>query len=493
MILSGAQLSFVLVFFIYGLSFFSMGIALFLETGRSPLLAERQAIRPLAAFGLMHGLHEWLEIILLQGVWLASPFPASLSWFRVIWLALSFIALIHFGVYSLNPKLRNYPMYWPFWIGSILLCAFVVWMFAQNQLISQVAQVDALVRYLLAVPGALLAGAALYYRSGQFEKESRSILAGSFRWAALGFFIYAITQVFVSPLSIFPARYLNTVTFQTVTGIPVQALRAAVAVIILINLIRAIQLVEKEREEQLLSAQKARLDALEQIRQELETREAMRRELLRHTVIAQEEERSRIARELHDETAQYLTAISLNLATLQTSIPKKPEINGLMDRLQNLIRQMSRGLHQLVHDLRPAQLDDLGLVPALQYLAEQDSKRMNLNIDVKIEGQRRRLDPLLETVIFRVAQEALANVSRHAQTDHAWIDLQFGPEKVTLQVRDQGVGFDPKEDLIPPRGWGLAGMRERVESVNGCFQIVSAPGKGAQVEAALPVTGLNLT
>ncbi|MGE5225038.1 MAG: histidine kinase [Omnitrophica WOR_2 bacterium] len=486
MILSGSQLSFVLVYFIYGLSFFSMGIALALETGRSPLLAERRVLRPLATFGVMHGMHEWLEIILLQGVWLATPFPASLSWFRVIWLALSFSALIYFGIFSLSPKLRNHPLYWPFWVASVLLFAFVVWIFVQEQLLSQAAQVDALVRYLLGVPGALLAGAVLYLRSKQFEKESRSILAGCFRWAALGFFIYALTQVFVSPLSIFPARYINSVSFRAFTGIPIQAVRAVVAVLILFNLIRAIQMADKEREEQLLSAQKARLDALEQIRQELETREAMRRELLRHTVIAQEEERSRIARELHDETAQYLTAISLNLATLETSLPKKTEMNELMNRLQNLIRLMSRGLHQLVHDLRPAQLDDLGLVPALQYLAEQDSKRMNLDINVKVAGTRHRLDPLLETVIFRVAQEALANVSRHAKTDRAWINLQFEPEQVILQVRDQGSGFDPSGDLIPPRGWGLAGMRERVESVNGCFQIISGPGKGTLVEAVLP-------
>jgi signal transduction histidine kinase len=108
-----------------------------------------------------------------------------------------------------------------------------------------------------------------------------------------------------------------------------------------------------------------------------------------------------------------------------------------------------------------------------------------------VTGTRRRLDPLLETVIFRVAQEALANVSRHAQTDHAWINLKFEPAQVILQVGDQGSGFDPTGDLIPPRGWGLAGMRERVESVNGCFQITSAPGKGTLVEAVLPEMGMS--
>ena len=213
------------------------------------------------------------------------------------------------------------------------------------------------------------------------------------------------------------------------------------AILVTVNLILAIQVVDREREEQLLSAQQERLEALEQVRRDLEERAALRRELLRHTVIAQEDERGRIARELHDETAQFLTALSLNLATLKNLVPKEKNILDLIEDLQSQTREMSQGIYRLVHDLRPAQLDDLGLVPALQYLAEAEYKRTGLQVELSISGERQRLNPLVETVLFRVAQEGLTNVVRHAQCEQARIELAFYPEQVVLHVRDEGVGI----------------------------------------------------
>jgi len=254
-----------------------------------------------------------------------------------------------------------------------------------------------------------------------------------------------------------------------------------------VNLIQAIQVVDREREEQLLSAQQERLEALEQVRQDLEEREALRRELLRHTVIAQEEERGRIARELHDETAQFLTALSLNLATLKNLVPKEPNIQDLIENLQSQTREMSQGIYRLVHDLRPAQLDDLGLVPALQYLAEEEYKRAGLQVELQILGDRQRLDPLVETVLFRVAQEALTNVIRHAQCEQASLVLDFDTELVVLHVRDEGVGIRNMPADAPPRGWGLEGMRERVESVEGKLEINSPLSGGTVVYVSVPL------
>ena len=188
----------------------------------------------------------------------------------------------------------------------------------------------------------------------------------------------------------------------------------------------------------------------------------MRRELLQHTVMAQEEERARIARELHDESAQLLTAFSLNLATLQMSLPDKSETNKLAKRLQDQAKQLSQGIYRLVHDLRPSQLDDLGLIPALQYLADQERQRMNLEVLVGVDGERQRLDPIIETVIFRVAQEALTNVGRHARVCRAEVRVAYAPGEISMQIKDAGIRFDPNEELVPPHGWGLAGMREPV-------------------------------
>jgi len=151
---------------------------------------------------------------------------------------------------------------------------------------------------------------------------------------------------------------------------------------------------------------------------------------------------------------------------------------------------MSQGIYRLVHDLRPAQLDDLGLVPALQYLAEEHS-RTGLKIDMSVDGPSQRLDPLVETVFFRVAQEALTNVARHAQIDHAKLNLRFQKNQVVLQVEDDGIGFH-NHNSADRRGWGLAGMRERAESVGGELHLRSASGEGTFVEVSVPIQEATL-
>jgi two-component system response regulator NreC len=158
-------------------------------------------------------------------------------------------------------------------------------------------------------------------------------------------------------------------------------------------------------------------------------------------------------------------------------------MKSTVDRLQELSHQMSDGLYNLVRDLRPAQLDDLGLVPALQSMLDNDYHRTDMLVTFSVTGTQKRLDPLTETVLFRVAQEALTNVTRHAETNQASVRLDYAPDEVTLGVMDAGKGFDPNEPLNPPRGWGLEGMRERVASVGGQLNLYSAPGRGTTVEA----------
>jgi len=245
-------------------------------------------------------------------------------------------------------------------------------------------------------------------------------------------------------------------------------------------LLRATQSMEEERRKQLFAAQQSRLEALEQ-------QEEIRRELLRHTVQAQEDERARIARELHDETSQVLTAFTLELATLRELAKRKPQMEKTVEKLQDLSRRMSQGLYGLVRDLRPAQLDDLGLVPALKSHLESECSPKGLQVTLEVTGTQTRLDSLIETVLFRVAQEALTNVTRHAETNEANLRLDYAPEAVTLGVLDSGKGFDPNEPLHPPRGWGLEGMRERVEAVGGQLNLYSAPGRGTTVEVVIPI------
>ncbi len=472
-----------LVYFVYGLAFFAMGIAMWLEAGRSPALAEARMLRPLAAFGLLHGAHEWLESYLLQAAPLGLIPPAWLSAIRVSLLVSSFVFLFLYAVQMLlyvsvrDVRLRFFR-FSIFGVYAVLILASGIHALQISNL-SLSDFMDALSRYLLAFPSAFLAALALRAQARQADQEIRIRLSQSLIMAAIGFGVYALAQLFVRPMEMFPAEYLNADTFSTWAGFPIQLVRTLMAILITISLLRATGSIEAERKNQLVSAQQARLEALEQ-------REVLRRELLRHTVNTQEEERARIARELHDETSQLLSALTLEIATLRTLTRRKPQMQASLDRLQTLSRQMSQGLYELVYTLRPAQLDDLGLVPALKSLIGNDFQSKGLQVSFDVIGKIRRAEPVVEIVLFRVAQEALNNVKRHAQIGEASIELEYAKEHIKLAIHDAGRGFNPDLPLSPPRGWGLAGMRERVEAVNGHFSLSSSPSQGTTVEVVIP-------
>ncbi len=492
-----SQIHLIVVFFIYGLAFFSMGLAMLLESGRSPLMVDGAGILlPLAVFGFLHGIHEWLEMVIHAGTWLGLALPGWLEMVRLFLLVFSLSALIVFGLRVLRPQ----PLYGlkDYWMGILLGLIYAIMLMVTSIYYRAgseqwVSYADVLARYLLAVPGAILAFIAFRQQASQTAGAGRSTLSLYLFGVSWCFLFYSLTQLFVMPLNIFPAQFINSTVFTQWVGIPVQVVRAVLAVGIILGLMQSIHLAEEERQLQFLEMQQERLDALEQIRQDLIERENLRRQLLRHTVIAQEEERQRIARELHDETAQMLTAISLNLATLVGWEPDSTRVRPLIDRLQALIRQMSDGIYRMVHDLRPAQLDDLGLAAALQFLVDMEMKNSGLQVTLNIQGVRQRLDPLVETVFFRVAQEALANIVRHAQVNTAVVELTYEQRQARLNICDQGVGFDPGADLLPPRGWGLAGMRERAESIGGDFMVRSMPGKGTEVSIVIPLAASSET
>ena len=370
------------VYFAYGLAFFGMGLTLALESERSPALAEARLLRPLAAFGILHGAHEWLDSYLLQPVAGGMQLPAWILWLRLGMLAASFCFLLIYGVltlrvHPLKPGASTYLGWSVLAVYGLGILASAVFTYRTGTTLL-VNVFDVLTRYMLAVPAAFLAALALCAEALSALTTGRRRVMVLLIWAAIGFGLYGLTQLFVPAIDMFPAHILNSTSFRTLTGFPIQALRALLATLIAFCLLRATQIVEKERQQQLLSAQLARLEALEGIQNELTKREALRRELLRHTVRAQEDERTRIARELHDETSQVLTAFSLDLATLRTVVCDRSEVNNLVDRLQGLSKQMSQGLYRMVHDLRPAQLDDLGLISALEYLKD-DSLSVGLD------------------------------------------------------------------------------------------------------------------
>ena len=482
-----------LVFFVYGLAFLAMGLAMALETGRGPALAETSVLLPLAVFGIIHGSHEWMEAFLQITESSGMSVPGWLPWLRLGLLVVSFVSLFLFAyqsllltsVKSISKRILRFSIFGVY-VGVILISAAITY---SATAIPWLNFLDGMARYLLAAPAAHLATLALRAHSRQVRQQGRLGLSKFLMMASFGFGIYSVTQLFVHPLAMFPAHWFNEESFLVFTGFPIQLIRAIVAIVIAYGMLRAAQIVEDERKNELFTAQQRLLGEQQARLRIMEQREVMRTELMRHIVEAQEDERARIARELHDETAQTLSAFSLQLATLRNTLPKRTKVTDTLDRLQDLGYQMSQGLYRLVHDLRPAHLDDLGLVPALKFLIEQDCCPKGLEVEFETMGSQQRLDSLIETVLFRVAQEALTNAARHSGSNQIKVRIRYAAESITIEVSDKGKGFDPSEEFRPPRGWGLAGMRERVEAVGGKLKVISASGRGTTIEAVIPLAG----
>ena len=499
MIVSGEnlQFSYIVIYFVYGLSFFCMGLSMALEAGRSPLLADARVLRPLAAFGILHGIHEWLEIFsLLQKSMLGFNPPPSVEIFRLGLLALSFVSLAAFGLQIFRPPKRLAAL--DAYAGGFMIIFFLAILVVTGNTPMADPEgwpknADAISRYALAIPSAILAALALRHHARNKKKKGGrgDKIAASLKVASACFFGYGFAQVFVNRTDFFPANLINSALFLELTGAPPQLLRAILALVATFALFRASQLVDQERREELLTAKQERLDALEKAQEELLKRKQLGKKFLRNIVLAQEEERSRISRELHDETAQILTAASLNMSTLESLLEDKPEAMDLLTRSKELCMEMSGALRRLVHDLRPAQLDDLGLVSALRHLSDHNHYSHGFSVSFEVFGRVRRLDRIAETVLFRLAQESLVNVFRHAQIDRARMELSFEEDETILTITDKGVGFVP--ELVSRECLGLAGMHERVEMIDGRLEIDTKPGQGTEIRVAVPLSSHGIS
>jgi two-component system sensor histidine kinase DegS len=233
------------------------------------------------------------------------------------------------------------------------------------------------------------------------------------------------------------------------------------------------------------------IETLEDVTERRDAEKSLRNHLQEITR-AQEEERRRIARELHDETAQDLVVLSRKLDDFVVSA-----INSLSEEdisyVEGLRQQAERildGIHRFSQDLRPSVLDDLGLVPALEWLASDLTEHFGIAVEMKVLGKARRLPPEIELVIFRIAQEALRNVWKHAGASKASVTLEFGDSKAALTVKDEGKGFELPEKIDGLTGTGklgLAGMQERAQLIRGKLKLKSEPGKGTTVTLEFPL------
>jgi signal transduction histidine kinase len=251
------------------------------------------------------------------------------------------------------------------------------------------------------------------------------------------------------------------------------------ALTVVLTYLRRSLMLERHRQEQQRTAQ------VEHDRLEVEVahRTAQLKELTHHLQTAREDERGRLARDLHDDLGALLTSAKLDAARIKSRLAgTAPEA---LELLAQLVGKLNSGIalgRRIIEDLRPSALSNLGLVPTLEILAREFAEQSGVEVHCALAPVR--LEARAELVVYRVVQEAITNISKHAKARRVWVSLAAHGGQVEVSVRDDGVGFDAT--ALPRSVYGLVGMRFRVEAEGGTLALVSAPGQGTLVQAKLP-------
>jgi signal transduction histidine kinase len=535
------QSNIILIFFVYGLAFFLMGLVIVIESRRTSALSLANSLWLLGGFGLLNGLVGWADMFMAVPRHMPGP-PTTILFHQIqplncfqchqqvvagklvvgwgsepylevlktIFLVGAPLLLLYFGTRLLqdtkgaNPWLRWAPLsLLALWLAATVLGRDLSGTGMQERLITA----GIMARYLLYVPAAALGAAAFLSQRPIFQQLRLPRIAREASWASL---VFALGGLFdglvVPPAPFIPASLLNYASFFALSGIPVQAFRAATAtaiVYLVLRILRIFQIeyqrrLEKANEERFqaqqeaLAAQKRAQEQLEQWNRELEERIRQRTQEIeqRNRDLAILEERDRLAREMHDGLAQILGYLNLKvLATEQMlSAGKTPQAREELQRMEKAVQGACADVREAILSLRTTISPQKGLVPTLAEFLEQFSDQTGLKVELA-SAKVEQLSLPLETQfqLLRIIQEALTNVRKHAQATQARVKIEEGPEWVTIKVEDNGQGFDPApKDQKKGHRFGLQIMRERAEGIGGRLTVQSKPGQGTRIVVKVP-------
>jgi signal transduction histidine kinase len=332
--------------------------------------------------------------------------------------------------------------------------------------------------------------------------------------AVTALLLYGVVgQMFVEKSVFFPSTVINNELFEDFIGVPIQLFRAVTAIVLAFSMIRVLRALEVENQQRLEAIENAKIEEERRSREELarlnaelqtaneesvrllsevQQRDAFRGELLQRITTAQESERKRIARELHDGTGQALTGLALGLRGIvnllrNESIDCGPLPVPQLAELEAMATNSLGELRHLINDLRPPQLDDMGLVAALRWQVDRFSKRGDIQAALDVIGKPYALPSDVETMLFRIVQEGLTNIAKHAHAEHARVTVNF-QNGLEITVRDDGIGFDPSaiaQTNQPRMAWGLLGMQERASLIGATLTFDSAPNQGTTLTVRL--------
>lgn len=223
----------------------------------------------------------------------------------------------------------------------------------------------------------------------------------------------------------------------------------------------------------------------------LNSMETQRKRAAASVIKAQEEERKRIARELHDETSQSLTSLIIGIRMVEEILrDAEGDARERLENISELAHQTLNEVHNMAIRLRPSVLDDLGLAAAIRSYAKEFSANTGVKVDIQLMSMATRLPPEMETVLYRVVQEALTNVARHAEAENCRVTLRRKDDVIQGIIEDDGMGFDPQDAMLSEekgRGLGLHGMKERIDLIGGSLEFESRVNEGSTIFLEVPL------
>jgi len=518
------------VFFVYGLAFFAMGLAIALEARRTTELRLAASLKYLAGFGLLHGAVEWIDM------WLLLPWPlvpaaaAAARIARLALLASSTVLLAVFGTSLLGGLVPRYR--WVRWIPAALGVFWLAYWAVGPHLnplatarwtpteasclrchdssatplptaaaamtwVPSTTVGDIWVRYLVYLPASAFATAALWVQGRLFMRGGYPRPARDCRWMAAAFAVNGLVAgLIVPPAHSGLAGWLNYDRFLSVVGLPPQVFRAALAVLIAFFGVRILRVFDLEYARTLAAAREGELraknEALEVARraaEELEEKVRDRTEELFQQVrrLAILEERDRLAREMHDSLGQVLGFVNLKAKVAEDLIARGRPGDASVE-----LSQMRAAVQEAYEDVRQAILSlrttpqARGLVAGLQDYVERMREQTGLAIRLET-SEELRLPPAVEAQVIRIVQEALTNVRKHARARS--VEIRFAREgaAAVVSIVDDGRGFDVAAvEGAKGMRFGLLTMKERAQSIGGRLEVTSAPGQGTRVMLWIP-------
>jgi signal transduction histidine kinase len=426
--------------FIYGLSFFVMGLAIALQSRRSTRLELARSLAWLAAFGVTHSLYVWGEFFSpVQEAYLSTSGIETLHVFHLLMLSISFGCLLEFGVVLLRPLRRGQWLRWITlgWLAAYAIFALLILPNILGDMVLWHHIAEALARYTIGLPGGLVAAYALREQTYRHISplEAPHIVT-MLRTAGITLAVYAIFGgLFPPPVPFFPGNVLNTDTFEEVVGIPLLVLLSLIGLILVITIIRALEIFDMETER--------RIEDMEQ----------------QQILLA---ERERIARELHDNTIQAAYTAGLLIDSARKLSEPESQIAGRLDKAVLALNEVIAALRRLADDPRFRSFVDISLdmnLPDTDLLSPQDTDH-----------------------VLSIVHEALSNVVRHAGARQVKITARQSEDTLCLTIQDDGSGLMEERQ----NGYGLRNMDERARLLGGKLQVQSENTKGTRVTLEIP-------